>query len=239
MNKFLSLLIAFTIMLNSCQITSDEINIKPNISSEDFIKESNRYQISNVETLNLSNVDFGIKYEAKGVDRLSANCIIQILKIENEYLIRSIEISRNKEFSKTFTHNIKERILQKEEFEKLILKFKECENIPSYIPNINSCMHDTFYTIQFKENKNHWMTRWCSILYTDDSKFKLKIFELENLLLDMAEVTPTKRMAIINNIRSNDSLKIEAYPTYGLRLLDAEYEFDKIPMKKNKDGIGI
>jgi len=221
--------------------------MKSNVSKSEFVELSSRnkiisYGIPNVNSLDISVIDFGIKYEARGYGKNSASCEILIMKCGNQNIIRTIEMSRSKSFSKIFTHKISERILEKSELDQILDRFKDCEELPNNISVENPCMHDTYFNIQIRNKESYWMTKWCSnhtYKYSNEyADYKKKIQNFENLLLNMGNVSPTKKMIVIDDIPNNDSLRIQAFPTYGIRILNAKYEFDNTSIQTDQDGIG-
>jgi hypothetical protein len=246
MTKYSLLAIMFSLINYSCE-NSNSFEIKSNVSKSQFAELSslNQYRgygISGVISIDISLLEFGIKYEAKGDNKNSASCEILITKSGNKNIIRTIEMSRSKLFSKIFTHKVSERILEDSELKEIFKRFKDCEELPINVSAENPCMHDTYYSIQIKNKESYWTTKWCSnhtFRYSQEfADYKKKIQYFENLLLDLGGVSPTKKMIVIDDIPNNDSLRIQAYPTYGLRILNAKYEFDNDSMRKDRDGIG-
>ncbi len=239
MSKFFILVIGCILICFSCR-NSNSFEIKSNVSADEF-KEKIRYSnIQNVKTLDVSKLDFGIMYRATGYG--TANCVIQIIRSGDHYIIKTIEMSRSKAFSKHFVQKVYERILTNKELSLVLSKFKECEHLPVNISIENPCMHESYFDIQIKSGNNFWGTKWCSIHTYKHSKkyvgYKGKIQSLESLLLELAEVTPSKRMLVINEMNNNDSLKVEAFITYGLKAYSTKCEFDKQPIYTNNNGVG-
>jgi len=246
MFKSLILIIVLSLISLSCK-NANGFDMTSNVSKSEFVELSSinqfiGYGIPNVNSLDISILDFGIKYEARGYGKNSASCEILIMKCGNQNIIRTIEMSRSKSFSKIFTHKVSERILEISELDQILERFKDCEELPNNISVENPCLHDTYFNIQIRNKESYWMTKWCSnhtYKYSNEyADYKKLIQNFENLLLDMGNVSPTKKMVVIDDIPNNDSLRIKAFPTYGLRVLNAKYEFDNTSILPDRDGVG-